>query len=186
MKSLLQQASTDLQMLLPKLAAMSDPLEKLGNLLLECWDIRSKVWIAGNGGSSADAMHLAEEFSVRFNKNRKALAAIALCDPTVITCAGNDLGFEAIFSRQIEGFGNPGDVLIVFTTSGNSPNILRAISQAKTQGLKTVAFLGRDGGKAKGQCDLEFIVPSQATARIQEGHKILYHVLCEWIDAKVS
>jgi D-sedoheptulose 7-phosphate isomerase len=131
-------------------------------------------------------MHLAEELAVRFMKNRKALAAIALCDPTVITCAGNDFGFDSVFARQVEALGNPGDVLIVFTTSGNSTNILRAIEQAKSQRLTTVAFLGKDGGKAKGTCDIEFIVPANVPHRIQEGHKILFHTLCEWVDEKVK
>lgn len=184
---MLDQAIMDLQQqVLPRLSSMSDALQQLGDLLLQCWNSRGKVLLAGNGGSAADAMHLAEEFSVRFKKDRKALAAIALCDPAAITCAGNDLGFESIFSRQVEGLGNPGDVLIVFTTSGNSPNIIRCINQAREQGLKTVAFLGKDGGKAKGMCDFEFIIPVHSTARVQEAHKILYHVLCEWIDAQVE
>jgi D-sedoheptulose 7-phosphate isomerase len=186
MRSLLEKAATDLSQMLPKLCAMSDSLEKLGQAMLKCWEKRGKVLVAGNGGSAADAMHLAEELSVRFEKNRKALAAIALSDPTVITCAANDFGYETIFSRQIEALGNPGDVLIVFTTSGNSANILRAIQQAKSQKLMTVAFLGKDGGKAKGSCDIEFIIPATTSHRVQEGHKILYHTLCEWIDAKVS
>ncbi|HMB94768.1 MAG TPA: SIS domain-containing protein, partial [Tepidisphaeraceae bacterium] len=178
MKALLQQAIADLQEMIPKLAAMSEPMEKLGDAMLKCWDKRGKVLVAGNGGSAADAMHLAEELSVRFMKNRKALAAIALCDPAAITCAGNDFGYETIFSRQVEALGNPGDILIVFTTSGNSANILRAIEQAKSQKLMTIAFLGKGGGKAKGLCDIEFIIPATTAHRIQEGHKVLYHTLC--------
>jgi D-sedoheptulose 7-phosphate isomerase len=186
MRSLLENAATEMSQMLPELCAMSDSLERLGHAMLKCWEKRGKVMVAGNGGSAADAMHLAEELSVRFEKNRQALAAIALCDPTAITCAANDFGYEKIFSRQIEALGNPGDLLIVFTTSGNSPNILRAIAQAKSSKLITVAFLGRDGGKAKGLCDIEFVVPANTSHRVQEGHKILYHTLCEWIDAKVS
>jgi D-sedoheptulose 7-phosphate isomerase len=102
----------------------------------------------GNGGSASDAMHLAEELIARFQKNRRALAAIALCDPTVVTCAANDFGYEKVFSRQVEALGNPGDVLIVFTTSGNSPNVLRALEAAKAQACVTAGFLGKDGGKA--------------------------------------
>jgi D-sedoheptulose 7-phosphate isomerase len=154
--------------------------------MLRCWEKRGKVLTAGNGGSAADAMHLAEELSVRFEKNRKALAAIALCDPSAITCAANDFGYDTIFSRQIEALGNPGDILIVFTTSGNSGSVLGAIESAKSQKLVTVAFLGKGGGKAKGLCDIEFIIPATTSHRVQEGHKILYHTLCEWIDAKVS
>ena len=186
MKALLDKAVHDLSHLLPTLAAMGDSMQRLGQAMLDCWQKRGKVLVAGNGGSAADAMHLAEELSVRFMKNRRALAAVALCDPAAITCAGNDFGYETVFARQVEALGNPGDVLVVFTTSGNSPNILRAIQQAKSQGLLTAAFLGRDGGKAKGLCDIELIVPANVPHRIQEGHKILYHTLCEWIDAKVS
>lgn len=186
MKAMLNKALRDLQHLLPKLEFLADPLEKLAGEMLRCWQNRGKVLVAGNGGSAADAMHLAEELSVRFMKNRRALAAVALCDPAAITCAGNDFGYETVFARQVEALGNPGDVLIVFSTSGNSPNILRAIQQAKSQGLTTAAFLGRDGGQARGLCDIEFVVPADAPHRIQEGHKILYHTLCEWIDTKVS
>jgi D-sedoheptulose 7-phosphate isomerase len=165
---------------------MAAELERLGEAMLQCWEKRCKVMIAGNGGSSADAMHLAEELSVRFMKNRRALAAIALCDPTAITCAGNDFGFDQVFSRQVEALGNPGDILILFSTSGNSSNILRAIQQAKLQRVITVGFLGKDGGKAKGQCDIEFVIPVPLTARVQEAHKILYHTLCEWIDQRTT
>jgi D-sedoheptulose 7-phosphate isomerase len=185
-QSELREAVTELTGLLPKLSAMEPQLVRLGELLLQCWQNRGKLLTAGNGGSAADAMHLAEEFVVRFRRNRRALAAMALCDPSAITCAGNDFGYETIFSRQVEAFGNPGDVLAVFTTSGNSANILRAIEAARAQKLSTVAFLGKDGGKARGLCDIEFVIPSDNTARIQEGHKILYHALCEWVDRRVG
>ena len=186
MKDLLNKAVNDLNEMLPKLRQMDQMLQKLGEAMLACWAKRGKVLVAGNGGSTADAMHLAEELAVRFMKNRKGLAAIALCDPTVITCAGNDFGFEAIFSRQVEALGNPGDILVVFTTSGNSANILRAIERAKSQGLTTAAFLGKDGGQARRRCDFEFIVPSQLPHRIQEIHQVLYHSLCEWVDQRID
>ena len=153
---------------------------------MKCWSAKGKALVAGNGGSASDAMHLAEELVARFQKNRRALAALALCDPTVITCAANDFGYDTIFSRQVEAFGNAGDVLIVFTTSGNSPNILRALEAARKQGLITAGFLGKDGGKARGLCDIELIVPAQTSHRIQEGHKLLYHTLCEWVDQRVD
>jgi D-sedoheptulose 7-phosphate isomerase len=186
MESLLNKAISDLGQIVPQLGAMGPALHRLGQEMLRCWKNRGKVLVAGNGGSAADSMHLAEELSVRFQKNRRGLAAIALCDPSAITCAGNDFGYESIFSRQVEALGNPGDILIVFTTSGNSPNILRAIEQAKSQGVMTAAFLGKGGGKAKGLCDIEFIIPAQTAHRIQEGHKILYHTLCEWVDTQVD
>jgi D-sedoheptulose 7-phosphate isomerase len=186
MEDLLNNALADLGELLPRLKSLSERLEKLGQAMLDCWDKRGKVLTCGNGGSAADAMHLAEELLVRFQKKRRALASIALCDPTALTCAGNDLGYDVIFSRQVEALGNAGDILVVFTTSGNSPNIIRAVEQGKSQGVLTVAFNGRDGGTLRGLCDIDLIVPGQTSARIQEGHKILLHTLCEWIDARVS
>jgi D-sedoheptulose 7-phosphate isomerase len=186
MKTILQNAVEDTRALLPALLALEPQMTALAEAMMAAWQRRGKVLVAGNGGSASDAMHLAEELVARFEKDRAALAAIALCDPTVITCAANDFGFENIFGRQVEAFGNEGDVLIVFSTSGNSPNILRAIAAAKQRRMVTAAFLGRDGGKAKGMCDIELIVPAQKSHRIQEGHKVLYHSLCEWVEARVD
>ncbi len=186
MKSILERTTDDLQTLLPALRALEPEMTRLGEALMSAWEKRGKALVAGNGGSAADAMHLAEELVVRFQKNRRALAAMALLDTTAITCAGNDFGFDQIFSRQVEAFGNPGDVFIGFTTSGNSTNILKGFEAAKQQGMVTVGFLGKDGGKAKGLCDIALLVPSPITARVQEGHKILYHSLCEWVDQRVS
>jgi D-sedoheptulose 7-phosphate isomerase len=186
MKKILDNAARELAQLLPATTAMAGELERLCQTLLATWNNGGKLLIAGNGGSAADAMHMAEELVARFMKNRRALAAIALCDPTVITCAANDFGFESIFARQVEALGNRGDVLAVFTTSGNSANIVRAIEAAKPRGLVTAAFLGKDGGKCKGQCDFEFVVPSQLPHRIQEIHQILYHSICEWVDQQVD
>ena len=186
MKQIIQTAIEQTQAMLPAIQQLAAPLERLGEAMMRAWAEGGKVLVAGNGGSAADAMHLAEELIARFMKNRRALAAIALCDPTVITCAANDFGFEEIFSRQVEALGNAGDVLVVFTTSGNSVNIIKAIEAAKTRKLTTAAFLGKDGGKAKGMCDIELVVPSMLPHRIQEGHQILYHSLCEWVDARVD
>src|SRR3954469_10966778 len=181
MKSILQRATDDLTALLPKVAVLSPTLERLGEAMMACWASRGKVLIAGNGGSAADAVHFAEELVVRFQKNRRGLAAMALCDASVITCAANDLGYDHVFSRQVEAYGNPGDVFIAMTTSGNSVNLLKAINAAKGQGLVTAAMLGKDGGQARGLCDIELLVPSPVTARVQEAHKILYHSICEWV-----
>ena len=186
MKRILDTAARELADLLPQLVALEPQMTRLGEALMACWAKRGKALVAGNGGSACDAMHLAEELVARFQKNRRALAAMALCDPSVITCAANDFGFDEIFSRQVEAFGNPGDVLIVLSTSGNSANILRAIEAGKKQGLVTAALLGRDGGKALGMCDIELIVPATTSHRIQEGQKVLYHALCEWIDQRVD
>src|SRR5690242_6716923 len=127
MESILSAAVNDLGKLLPAVRAMGPQLQQLAQAMLDGFNSGKKTLVAGNGGSAADAMHLAEELVARFMKNRRALPAIALCDPTLLTCAANDFGFEAVFSRQVEALGNAGDVLVVFTTSGNSPNILRAI-----------------------------------------------------------
>jgi len=186
MKSVLSRSIKDLEALLPRIEALGEPLGRLGDAMLACWNKKGKVLIAGNGGSAADAMHLAEELSVRFAKNRRALAAIALCDPTVLTCAANDFGFESIFSRQIEAIGNAGDIFIALTTSGNSENLVRAVEAAKQHRLLTVAFLGKDGGQLRGRCDIELLIPSSTTARIQECQKVLYHTLCEWIESTIG
>lgn len=180
------QALSDLTDLLRKMETLAPQVQQLADAMLACWQSGNKVLIAGNGGSAADAMHFAEELIARFAKNRRALAALALCDPTVITCAANDFGFDTIFARQVEGLGNRGDLLIVMTTSGNSRNMVTAVEAARARGLTTAAFLGRDGGKLKGACDVELIVPAQTSHRIQEGHKLIYHTLCEWVDSKVD
>jgi D-sedoheptulose 7-phosphate isomerase len=180
------QAVEEWQLLLPQMSRFAPELNRLGESLLLCWKRRGKMLTAGNGGSAADAIHLAEELVVRYNKVRRALAAIALCDPGNLTCAGNDMGYNAVFARQIEALGNAGDFLVVFSTSGNSANILHAVETAKSQQLQTVAFLGKDGGALKGLCDFEFHVPCKTTARIQEAHLMLYHSLCEWIDHRVD
>ena len=186
MKRILDNAATELRELLAQMTTMEPQLARLGEAMLSCFSGGGKVLVAGNGGSAADAMHLAEELVARFMKNRRGLAAIALCDPTVLTCAANDFGFDAVFARQVEAYGNASDVLIVFSTSGNSPNILKAIEAAKQRKLFTAAFLGKDGGKARGACDVEFIVPSQLPHRIQEIHQVLYHSLVEWVDQRVD
>jgi D-sedoheptulose 7-phosphate isomerase len=176
----------ELSALLPAIEALGPTLHRVGESLLEAFSSGHKLLTAGNGGSAADAMHLAEELTVRYRKNRRALPAVALTDPTALTCAGNDFGFETVFSRLVEALGQKGDVLAVFSTSGNSVNILRAVEAAERIGMTTVAFIGKDGGKLKGRCTFELHVPSQSTARVQEGHMILYHTLCEYIDARVD
>ena len=185
MKSLLDDALREWADLIPKLANLNEPLARLGDALWACGQRKGKMLVAGNGGSAADAIHFAEEFVVRFAKNRRALAAIALTDPGVVTCAANDLGYDRVFERQIEALGNEGDVFIAMTTSGNSENLIRAINLAKERKLTTVSFLGKDGGRTKGMCDIELLVPSNLTWRIQEAHKLLYHTVCLWVEEKL-
>jgi D-sedoheptulose 7-phosphate isomerase len=146
-----------------------------------------KLLLFGNGGSAADAQHLAAEFTIRFVKSRCALAAIALTtDSSALTACGNDLGFDQVFSRQIEALGRPGDVAIAISTSGNSPNVITALERAKTQGLTAAALSGKDGGKLRGIADPLVIVPSQDTARIQEMHILLGHILCAKVEHQLE
>jgi D-sedoheptulose 7-phosphate isomerase len=141
------------------------------------------VLICGNGGSGCEAQHLAAELVGHYKTDRAALSAIALsADGALLTCIGNDFAFEEIFARQVEGLGNRGDVLLVFTTSGNSRNVVRALEAARRRGLKTIALLGRGGGAARGQADLELIVASDETARIQEAHQFLLHAIMDIIE----
>ena len=145
----------------------------------------NKGLICGNGGSACDAMHFAEEFTGRYRKDRPALPVISLTDASHITCVGNDYGFDAIFSRGVEAFGQKGDFFFGISTSGNSPNVLKAIDAAKSRGLKTVALLGKDGGKMKGLCDYEFIVPGKTADRIQEVHMMILHIIIEGVEREM-
>jgi D-sedoheptulose 7-phosphate isomerase len=143
----------------------------------------NKVLLAGNGGSAADAQHLAAELSGRFVKERKALPGIALTtDTSAITSIANDYGYEYVFSRQLEALAQPGDLFIGISTSGNSEGILNAFKSARKLNCKTLGLSGRNGGKMNGLCDLNIIVPSEITARIQEMHILIGHILCKGVD----
>ncbi len=154
-------------------------------LIAEILGRRGRVLICGNGGSYCDALHFAEEFTGRYRKDREALPVLALGGGGHITCVGNDFGFGEIFARQVQAFGQPGDLLIGLSTSGNSENILRAIEQAQQQGLKTAALLGKDGGKIKGKCDFEWIAPGATADRIQEVHMCLLHIAIEAVERQL-
>lgn len=146
-----------------------------------------KLMFFGNGGSAADAQHLATELTIRYKQNRAAIAALALTtDTSALTAASNDLGFERVFARQIEALGRPGDVAIAISTSGKSPNILAALRQARTMGLVTAAFGGKGGGDMAGLADHLLIVPSDTTARIQEMHITLGQMLCGAIEIELG
>jgi len=143
--------------------------------------------VCGNGGSAADASHFATEFVVRFMKDRPPYPAICLTgDGGLLTAAGNDYGFDEIFARQVAAFGLPGDLLICLTTSGKSRNVERALEEAKARKLKTIAFLGRDGGSTIGMADVDLLVRGDLTARIQEAHQLLLHVLCETVESRLA
>lgn len=158
-------------------------IEKAATIIAECFRSGRKLLICGNGGSLCDAMHFAEELSGLYREKRPALPAIALSDPGMMSCIGNDLGYEWVFSRGVEAYGQPGDVLVVLTTSGNSSNLIPAIAVAKERGLSTIAFLGKTGGKLKGQADLEWIVSGfRWSDRIQEAHMTAIHIIIEQIE----
>ncbi len=147
--------------------------------LAEAYKSGNKSIIAGNGGSSCDAMHFSQEFTGRFRKDRPALPSISLSDSSHITCVGNDCGFEDIFARGIEAFGKKNDLFFALSTSGNSENILRAIHASRRLGLVTIGLTGKDGGKMKGLCDYEFIIPGDTSDRIQELHMLILHIIIE-------
>jgi D-sedoheptulose 7-phosphate isomerase len=143
----------------------------------------NKLLIAGNGGSASDAQHIAAEFTGRFVKERKPLAAIALStDTSALTAISNDYGFENVFSRQLEALAVPGDLFLGISTSGNSANVIKAFESAKKIGCKTIGLSGRDGGKMNALCDLNIVVPSDITARIQEMHILIGHIFCKAVD----
>ncbi len=186
MKDRILTSAKDCQKAIMKLQepAALEFIEKAANLLVSCFNEKKKVLIAGNGGSLCDAAHFAEELTGFFrSKERKALPAIALTDPGHITCTANDLGFDWIFSRNLEALGQAGDIFVALTTSGNSPNILNAVHTAKELGLKTISFLGKDGGKIRGLADLEWIVDGFKTSdRIQEAHMAAIHIIIEMVE----
>ncbi|MCC5831427.1 MAG: SIS domain-containing protein [Chlamydiales bacterium] len=163
-----------------------ETIEKCAEMLAISFREKKKVLLAGNGGSLCDASHFAEELTGFFRKKRRALPAIALCEPGHLTCVGNDLGFEHIFSRAVEAYGEEGDVFIGLTTSGNSPNLVNAFEQAKELGLKTIAFLGKGGGQLKGVADLELLIDGFPTSdRVQEAHMTAMHIIIEMVEERL-
>ncbi len=161
-------------------------IEDLKNVIeiqLESLNNGGKILIAGNGGSASDAQHFAGELVGRFLLEREGIPAIALnTDTSVMTCLGNDYGYDSIFARQIEAIGNEGDVFIGISTSGNSKNIIEAVEMAHKKGITTIGFLGKDGGILKNMCDANLIIPFKSTARVQEAHIMSIHIICEIIE----
>jgi len=166
--------------------AHADEVIKAAALIAEAFKANGRLLIFGNGGSAADAQHIAGELVNRFLQTRRGLPAIALTtDGGALTCIANDTGFENVFARQIEALGTKGDVCVAISTSGASPNIVRACEQAREQGIKAIGLLGCDGGRVAALCDLALIVPSNDTQRIQETHNLVGHVLCELIESEM-
>lgn len=161
-------------------------IEKCGEMIWAALRDGKKVLLCGNGGSAADAQHIAAEFVGRYEKERKGLPSIALTtDTSALTALGNDYGYERVFARQVEALANEGDVLIAISTSGNSPNVLAAIESAREIGCVVIGMTGRTGGKMKDMCDGIFAVPADRTARIQEAHITIAHMWCEYVDTQM-
>ena len=167
--------------------ALSSEFEHVLNACAQAIQSGNKILFFGNGGSAADAQHLATELTVRYVNDRAPIAAIALTtDTSTLTAAGNDYGYDFIFARQIEAIAKEGDVAIAISTSGNSPNIIKALEMARDKNLVTIGFSGRDGGLMPPLCDHMLIVPSDITARIQEMHILLGHMLCGSLEQKLG
>lgn len=161
----------------------SDDIEAVARLTLGALRGGGRLFFCGNGGSAADAQHLAAEYVVRFGEDREALPAMALTtDSSILTAASNDHGFETVFSRQIEAFGRRGDVLFLHSTSGESVNLIRAADAARARGVETIALLAKGGGRLKDRVDHAVVVPTEQTARAQEIHLALGHLICEIVD----
>lgn len=158
-------------------------VREAGDLLVNMFRQGGKVFSCGNGGSLCDAMHFAEELTGRFRSDRPALPALALADPSHISCVANDMGFDDVFSRYIDALGQSGDVLFAISTSGNSGNVLQAIQSARTKGMKVIGLMGKNGGKMKDLCDVSIVVPwPHYSDRIQEIHIKVIHILVEYIE----
>jgi len=169
-----------------KTPAALEFIEKSARMIAECYQRQGKILIAGNGGSLCDAMHFAEEMTGQFRRKRRALPAIALSDPGSLSCVGNDMGFDEVFARGVEAHGKDGDVLVLLTTSGNSMNLVKAWEAARQKGMKTIAFLGKTGGKLKGVCDLEWVVEGFAYSdRVQEAHMAAIHMIIEMVEEEL-
>ncbi len=165
------------------LAGLERELAEAAAMLTGCLRRGGRILVCGNGGSAADAQHVAAEFSGRFLKERAPWPAQALTvNASALTAIGNDYGFDEVFARQVRAFGRSGDVLIAISTSGNSPNVLRAADAAREAGAGTIALTGSAGGKLRGSCDVTLAVPSSSTPRVQEGHVVLLHLLCQLVE----
>ena len=170
------------------LESCSEDIIRVADIFVDCVKRGNKLLFCGNGGSAADCQHIATEFMIRLSHDvkRPAIGAIALTtDSSNLTAGGNDIGFENIFARNIEGIGNKGDVLIGISTSGNSENIIRAVKKAKEKGLITIGLLGKTGGKLKNECDFSICIPTENVQRIQESHITIGHILCEITEREI-
>jgi len=184
---LLEKNIAAVQSMLASLHLLSGQVERAADVIASALLAGNKLLACGNGGSAADASHLTTEFVCRFQRDRRPYPAISLATHGGdMSAIGNDYSFNDLFSRQVQCFGQSGDVLAAFTTSGQSENVLRALKAARECGVASIAFLGRDGGQCAGLADIELIVQDQVTARIQEAHKILLHTICEIVEERFA
>jgi len=165
---------------------LAEDIAKVAEVIIDCYKNGNKILLCGNGGSAADAQHIAGELVGRFQKERRAFPAISLTtDTSILTAISNDYGYDSCFKRQVEALGKKGDILIAISTSGNSLNLIKAVEKASSMGLTTIALLGRDGGKLKELVNLPIVVPSESTARIQEVHILIAHIICGLVESKM-
>ncbi len=184
MKNLIKEEfDSHLETIQKVISTMGEPLEEAGKLLVETLKAGNKILFFGNGGSAADAQHLAAELTGRYKTERKGLPGIALTtDTSALTAIANDYGYDVVFSRQVEALALKGDLLLGISTSGNSKNVINAFKVGRELGCKTIGFSGRDGGEMNEYCDINLVVPSNNTPRIQEMHILFGHTLCQIID----
>lgn len=169
------------------LKELDDPISASIDTISDSFKNGGKLLLCGNGGSASDCQHIAAEFTGRFIKDRKPLAAISLAtDTSALTCISNDYSYEEVFARQVSALGNKDDVLIAISTSGNSANVSRAIEDAQAIGMKSISLLGKDGGSIKNMSNISIIVPSNSTARIQEAHILIGHTICGGVEQRLG
>lgn len=183
MISIIENVFNSHENVLKKSEILYPQIEKIANLCKNAFESGNKILVCGNGGSAADSQHIAAEFVARYSKNRKSLPAVALTtDTSILTAISNDYEYNCVFSRQVESIGNSGDVLIGISTSGQSKSVINAINTANKNGIKTVAFTGKNGKILENISDISLVIPSDITARIQEMHILCAHIICEIID----
>ena len=185
--SLFLQHVTEHQAVCELVKTLEHDVDQVCSVIVAAVKAGGKIMLCGNGGSASDSQHIAAEFIGRFTKDREPIAALALTtDTSVLTCVGNDYAFDQIFARQVQGLGRPADVLIAISTSGNSANVINAVKQAKKLGMTSIGLLGRDGGALAKECDLSLVIAHQQTARIQEMHILLGHIICHRVETDLG
>jgi D-sedoheptulose 7-phosphate isomerase len=186
-QSMFLQHVTEHQAICEWVKSLEDDVNRVCQVISAAVKDGGKIMLCGNGGSAADSQHIAAEFIGRFTQDREPIAALALTtDTSVLTCVGNDYAFDQIFARQVKGLGRQGDVLMAISTSGHSANVINAVKQAKLLGITTIGLLGKDGGQLAKDCDLSLVIAHQQTARIQEMHILIGHIICHSVETQLG